>query len=204
MEAQTSSEQLSPQEQRLFEQVETYPWETDQEFQMGLRSILGGQAPTPQTYDIGLRARCFFFARKNGQQVDFQKYKDWHYTRAASMAAQGRTTSAPQADDQTQGIVPVDGQTSNVNGSSDQDSASLADILARASQNAAVSNGPDDGGAKLSYAEIVEMIQSGKEIPGIKQIPSTILQGQGSSASQSRRKKPWEKDEGADSPAEVA
>lgn len=204
MEAQTPSQQLSPQEQRLFEQVERYPWETDQEFQMGLRSILGGQAPSPQTYDIGLRARCFFFARKNGQQVDFQKYKEWHYARAASMATQAQSSSIQQADGQTQSDASREGQASNVNGSAIEESAPLSDILARASQNATINNGPDDGGAKLSYAEIVEMIQSGKEIPGIKQIPDTILQGQGSSASQSRRKKPWEKDEGADPPAEVA
>lgn len=45
-----------------------------------------------------------------------------------------------------------------------------------------------------SFAEICEMIASGKEIPGIKQIPDTVLEGQGSQANATKRKKPWEKD----------
>jgi hypothetical protein len=40
------------------------------------------------------------------------------------------------------------------------------------------------------------MIQSGKPVPGIKDIPPTVLEGQGTQSSAQRRKKPWEKDEG--------
>lgn len=47
---------------------------------------------------------------------------------------------------------------------------------------------------KLNYQEIVDLIQSGKPIPGIKEIPDTVLAGQGTSATQSRRAKPWEKE----------
>ena len=38
------------------------------------------------------------------------------------------------------------------------------------------------------------MIAEGKPIPGIKDIPDTILEGQGTQSNASRRKKPWEKD----------
>lgn len=38
------------------------------------------------------------------------------------------------------------------------------------------------------------MIAQGKPIPGIKEIPDTILEGQGTHASATQRKKPWEKD----------
>lgn len=57
---------------------------------------------------------------------------------------------------------------------------------------------------RLSYQEIVELIQSGKPVPGIKEIPNTILEGQGTQSTKPRRKKPWEKDvvEG-DQPLEV-
>jgi len=47
---------------------------------------------------------------------------------------------------------------------------------------------------RLSYQEVVELIQSGKPVPGIKDIPSTVLEGQGTQSTQARRKKPWEKD----------
>ena len=49
-------------------------------------------------------------------------------------------------------------------------------------------------GPKLSYQEIVDLIQSGKTIPGIKEIPTTVLAGQGTTATKSTRRKPWEKD----------
>lgn len=47
---------------------------------------------------------------------------------------------------------------------------------------------------RLSYQEVVDLIQSGKPVPGIKEIPNTILEGQGTQSTQPRRKKPWEKD----------
>jgi hypothetical protein len=47
---------------------------------------------------------------------------------------------------------------------------------------------------RLSYQEVVELIQSGKPIPGIKQIPDTVLDGRGTQSTQRRRRKPWEKE----------
>lgn len=46
-----------------------------------------------------------------------------------------------------------------------------------------------------SFAHIVELITSGQPVPGIKDIPSTVLEGQGTQPEKARRKKPWEKDE---------
>jgi hypothetical protein len=45
-----------------------------------------------------------------------------------------------------------------------------------------------------TFAEIVELITSGKPIPGIKEIPPTLLTEQASKPSASKRRKPWEKD----------
>lgn len=44
-----------------------------------------------------------------------------------------------------------------------------------------------------SFAQIVELITSGKPVPGIKEVPPTVLTGQGTQPAQTRRKKPWEK-----------
>lgn len=48
-----------------------------------------------------------------------------------------------------------------------------------------------------SFAHIVELITTGQPIPGIKEIPNTILEGQGTQAEKPKRRKPWEKDEPA-------
>jgi hypothetical protein len=41
----------------------------------------------------------------------------------------------------------------------------------------------------------VELITSGQPVPGIKEIPPTVLEGQGTEPTKPRRKKPWEKEE---------
>ena len=50
-----------------------------------------------------------------------------------------------------------------------------------------------DAPKPASFAEICEMIAEGKPIPGIKEIPDTILEGQASEKVAQSRKKPWEK-----------
>ena len=41
----------------------------------------------------------------------------------------------------------------------------------------------------------MELIKSGKPIPGIKEVPDTVLEGQGTEATQRKRRKPWERDD---------
>lgn len=45
-----------------------------------------------------------------------------------------------------------------------------------------------------SFAHIVELITTGQPIPGIQQIPDTVLEGHDISSAEPRRRKPWEKD----------
>ncbi|KAJ5383331.1 hypothetical protein N7517_001242 [Penicillium concentricum] len=46
-----------------------------------------------------------------------------------------------------------------------------------------------------SFAHIVELITTGQPIPGIQDIPDTVLSGHDISSEKPRRRKPWEKDE---------
>lgn len=43
-----------------------------------------------------------------------------------------------------------------------------------------------------SFNRLIELITTGQPIPGIKEVPDTLLTGQGSKAVESKRKKPWE------------
>lgn len=47
----------------------------------------------------------------------------------------------------------------------------------------------------MSFNHIVELITTGQPIPGVKEIPDTVLEGQASHSTTSKRRKPWEKDE---------
>lgn len=46
-----------------------------------------------------------------------------------------------------------------------------------------------------SFSRIVELITSGQPVPGIKDVPDTLLSGQDSPAVTVIRKKPWEQGE---------
>jgi len=58
----------------------------------------------------------------------------------------------------------------------------------------ASTNAPDEfEGKAATFDEIVELIQSGKPIPGIRQIPDQLNSNTPSTSSVQARKKPWEK-----------
>ena len=46
-----------------------------------------------------------------------------------------------------------------------------------------------------SFAHIVELITTGQSVPGIQQIPDTVLTGHDTSSAKPRRLKPWEREE---------
>jgi Family of unknown function (DUF5572) len=46
-----------------------------------------------------------------------------------------------------------------------------------------------------SFAHIVELITNNQPIPGIEEIPDTVLAGHDKPSKETRRPKPWEKDE---------
>ena len=43
-----------------------------------------------------------------------------------------------------------------------------------------------------SFSQIVDLITNGQPIPGIKDVPDTLLTGQESQPTTAKRKKPWE------------
>ncbi|KAI9883623.1 MAG: hypothetical protein M1823_004611 [Watsoniomyces obsoletus] len=55
--------------------------------------------------------------------------------------------------------------------------------------------GDADGSYPRSFAHIVNLIKSGEPIPGVKEIPDTVLEGQESNSTIPPRRKPWEKDQ---------
>ncbi|KAF9731801.1 hypothetical protein PMIN06_012550 [Paraphaeosphaeria minitans] len=152
----------------VYESLEQYSWDDDAEFQSGLSAILGSNASPEQASELTLRARCFYYARKYNTSVDFDTYK-------AYRNARGRPTLVPNGVQ-----APPAASTDNVGG-----------ILPETSANASEPAAP----YPTSFAHIVELVTTGQPIPGIKDIPDTLLIGQASQATQSRRKKPWETDE---------
>lgn len=194
---------------QLFSALEAYPWSTDFEYQSGLAAILGQpslvSSENPQSIpatshnrDLHLRARCFFYARKypdrcGPQGIDFSTYAAWRFQQPEYALSPLELTnppatpaSAPSSEDNTPeklkpsmdiGLIPEWQQST----------------LASAPAPAAVASSPPSGAPSTSFAEIKQLIQEGKPIPGIQEVPKTVLEGQGSESRMPRRKKPWEK-----------
>lgn len=57
---------------------------------------------------------------------------------------------------------------------------------------------PLDAPYSSNYEKIVDLIVNGKPVPGIKEIPDIVKEGQDSKQELQQRKKPWEKDENKD------
>lgn len=157
----------------LFHQLDDYPWDSDQEFQGGLQAILGSVQNQAQLEHLTLRAKCYYYARKTGTPVDFEGYKRWVEGGRNGELPSEQVTSIPIA---AQPPPPSEPQQTGVGGMS-------------------------DAPKPASFAEICELIAEGKPIPGIKDIPDTILEGQSSTSQVTQRKKPWEKDGNIEGPS---
>lgn len=56
-----------------------------------------------------------------------------------------------------------------------------------------VPNSKEEPAYPSSFAHIVELITTGQPIPGIQQIPDTVLTGHDTPSEKPERRKPWEK-----------
>jgi hypothetical protein len=119
--------------------------------------------------------------RKYNKNIDFDAYK-------AYRNARNRPPPSPPTSTDVLASSVVDealGSASNLSGSNET-AGGIMPTPANASEPPAP--------YPMSFAHIVELITSGQPVPGIKDIPPTVLEGQGTQASKPKRKKPWEKD----------
>jgi hypothetical protein len=166
MEATSDSSSLDSS--YLFHQLDNYPWNDDQEFQNGLKAILGSTQDQAQLEHLTLRAKCYYYARKFGTKVDFEGYKRWVEGEGGNGEASGL-----QIEADAPAVQPVESQTTSTGAGSMGDAPKPA-----------------------SFAEICDLIAEGKPIPGIKDIPDTVLEGQSTASQAAKRTKPWENTSG--------
>lgn len=103
--------------------------------------------------------------------IDLEGYKDWRKRQEASqlvpLSAQAIQLQPQNGRNNVEGAHGSNGETADASGLEPQ--------------------------YPTSFQDIIELIQSGKSIPGIRDIPDTVLVDQGTQARQGRRQKPWEK-----------
>ncbi|KAL4949937.1 hypothetical protein BDW69DRAFT_66065 [Aspergillus filifer] len=159
----------------IFERLATYPFTSDPEFSAGLATILGHPA-TPASEeeikrndDLVLQAKCYYFSRKEklSPPLDVTAYSTWLEAKHFT----GASAVGPRDSDSS-------AKTSSSSGNAEPGSNTVG----------------SEPAYPISFAHIVELITTGQPVPGIQEIPDTLLTGQGAASAKPRRLKPWERE----------
>ncbi|CAI7640094.1 unnamed protein product [Penicillium bialowiezense] len=170
---------MAASDTQLFERLQSYPFSADPEFANGLAIILGhpetpaSEAEMTRDDDLVLQAKCFFFSRK--EQLSPAIDFAAFKSWLAGTAQVPETTETTQAETESSKPIPADAG----NGTATEPVY------------------------PSSFAHIVELITTGQPIPGIQEIPDTVLTGHDIASEKPRRRKPWEKDEVANTSEQI-
>lgn len=195
-------QQQQPNLTQIYQALSSYPFAQDSEYQSGLATILGHpeRAVTVEELEqeegLVLQAQCFYFARKyNVQPVDPAAYQAWLRERGAppEQEVQQRTVGHGE------GTVEVEQPTQPQPQPQPQSAAPT---------QAPPPTDDQQPPYPTSFAAIVDLITRNIPVPGIEEIPTTVLEPGSSKVDKTpRRRKPWEKeadpDEGEASTTEV-
>ncbi|SGZ56922.1 CIC11C00000000925 [Sungouiella intermedia] len=183
---------MGDSQESVYLQFQQYDWDSFQEFQEGLSEILNGHLsllqendpsvkliPPPQKQQLIDQAKLFFFCSKTGNILNLDDYYAWKRNNG--------------------------GKITYVDDSVEVDSATIENGNEKASANSQSTEQSQDAPYSSNYQQLVDLIVSGKPVPGIKQIPDTVLSDQGSKLEAKSRLKPWEqKTESEENDAETS
>lgn len=109
---------------------------------------------------MAIHARIFYYAQRIGVQIDFAKYTDW--------LARNPNHKPPQ-------VLPEEYLTSTEEPLLPwQQAAPKADLYVDRKAAADENASGDQPSYPMGFAEMLKLLQEGKPIPGIRQIPNTI------------------------------
>ncbi|EFY95723.1 hypothetical protein MAA_08867 [Metarhizium robertsii ARSEF 23] len=151
-------------EDSIFQAFDAYPWTKDTMFLSGLSAILGPPDTPGSPSDMAVHARIFYYAQRIGVQIDFAKYKDWLSRHPGHTPPQvlPEEYRSPSASSPSEPPLPW------------QQAAPKADLYV--DRKAAAENATGDQPSyPMGFAEMLKLLQEGKPIPGIKQIPNTVV-----------------------------
>lgn len=125
------------------------------------------RAKQRRTYNAN--TSCFFLRRKEGlaEPLNLQDYKAW-----LQMSSPSARSPGPGA----QRIMP--------------------EPTHSPTKQMPPAHSQEEPSYPSSFAHIVDLITSGKPVPGIQQIPDTVLMGHDTPSTKPKRRKPWESETG--------
>lgn len=165
-----------PSQEEVFIEYLNYDWDSFTEFQEGLQQILDGflnnlkeqdpsvtAIPALDKQQLINQAKSFFYCSHSGNILNLDDFDRWKIANGDKYVKNKQIDELePETQVQTQPQA------------------------LRKTQEA------DDPPYSSNYQQVVELIMSGKPVPGIKQIPDTVLTEQRSKSTAKPRVKPWE------------
>ncbi|KAH6695833.1 hypothetical protein F5X68DRAFT_32604 [Plectosphaerella plurivora] len=171
-----------------FKAFDSYPWAKDNNFMSGLYAIIGDpntKSPRGTPSELAVHARTFYYAQRVGVTIDFAQYKEWlakhpEHTPPAVLPEAYRALDAASS-------APVLAW---------QASAPKADLYVERKPEDPSQGTGNEPAYPMGFAEMLERIQKGLPIPGIKEIPDTVVRDPTVKpvGARSAPRKPWEKD----------
>ncbi|KAK9386380.1 hypothetical protein V1515DRAFT_605363 [Lipomyces mesembrius] len=203
-----------PLSESEWKEFESYEWASDRDFTQGLAAVLssrGSALSDDEKRMVECKARLFFYSRKVQKNVGYEDYMAWKGSHTRSAVSELPSESRDRVSDanvelQDQAVSGHDDSLiPNSSASSSQTPTSSPSPIPSTSTPAPRATSASASGASdenenntapypRTFAHIVELITSGKEVPGIKQIPNILL-GETASSQPERpqRRKPWAK-----------
>ncbi|PHH65189.1 hypothetical protein CDD81_3320 [Ophiocordyceps australis] len=190
----------------IYHAFDAYPWTKDTAFLAGLAAILGepsaaSQHPQPSLPDIATHARIFYYTQRVGVQIDFTSYQAWLAHHPDHTPPNVIPSAYSSTHDQHQGPEPNDSDGASF-ALPWQQAAPKADLYIDRTNSAPGSAEPS---YPMGFAEMLKLLQEGKPVPGIRQIPNTLARNPSVKpvGSRSAPRKPWEKSQASPSPEEM-
>jgi hypothetical protein len=148
---------------------------------------------------LTIRAQCFYLSRKQNIPIDFDAYKTYLASKSPSSFTNQPTETSSLTSTTTANMPSPTNSNENhpphPHHESDLPPASAAPPQSSPSNPSFTTETPPKTAPyPPTFAEIVALITSGQPIPGIKEIPPTLLTSQATKPVASKRRKPWEKD----------
>lgn len=182
----------NPQEQVYIEFL-NYDWEKSEDFQKHLKElglaagVTSNSTSAADSNQLIEQAKSFFFCQETGHILSLDDYEDWKLHNGDKYDRNAKIIEIAEDEDLK----------SNNDKASKETSSSARATNIEESGQANSSNGDENGEDgeppySSNYQNLVELIMTGKPVPGIKEIPDTVLRDQGSVSHEQQRKKPWE------------
>lgn len=133
---------------------------------------------------MAIHARIFYYAQRIGVTIDFARYQAWlaqhpHHTAPSILPEEWQRTSQP-GDQGSDSSKKESDQPPVLDWQKAAPKADLyvdrrAQAQTQQAQAQAQASTGDEPNYPMGFAEMLKLIQAGKPIPGIRQIPNTIV-----------------------------